>query len=847
MNPLLKKITPHLVAIITFILIVVVYFLPQTQGKVIRQSDVIQYIGMSKEIKDHKEKTGETTLWTNAMFGGMPTYQINTINSGNNLKYLDRLLILFGPGDGPIGRFFTAMVGFYLLLILLGVNPWLSIVGAIAFGFTTNNMILLETGHVTKFKSLIYFPYLVAGILLAFREKYILGGLLFGVGLGLNLLSNHPQMIFYLFITLLVLGIAQFVYSLRENRLVPFLKAVGVLVVGAALAFGSAASNLWVTLEYQKDTMRGDAILASSGEQNQANLQSSSETKGLSWDYAMGWSNNMNDVFASFIPGFVGGGSGEDISRLKNSLRDQRWQTLVRQRGQLPPIYWGGLPFTSGPIYFGAAMLLFFILGLLLVKGPIKWWLGLGVLITFMLSMGKNIEWFNRLFFDYFPLFNKFRTPNSALTVTSFLIPLLGFLALNQFLNKNKTNKSELTKSLLIAGGITGGLYLFFAVLGGSFFSFAGVNDAAYQQAGLDLNPVIQDRKAYMQADSFRSLLIVAATFGLLWFYLKDKLKANHVILGLLLITLFDLWSVGRRYLNTESFVEANRVTTLQPNPADVQILQDKDPNFRVFDSTDPNVFQSSRVSYFHKSLGGYHAAKLQRYEDIKDRHLSQNNQAVYNMLNTKYVIVNGANNQPVAQQNPNALGNAWFIDNIRIVNTPNEEIDALTAFNPSNDAIVHKEFSNYVPSQTFQKGGTIQLIDYRPNRLTYQSNSQAEQFAVFSEIWYGPNKGWQAYIDDNPVEHIRVNYLLRGMKVPAGQHKIEFVFDPKTYKTGSLVSQLSSLILLLGLIGFVGFNFKNTLAALPKEQTPPKEKQQKTTTKKPISKTTSKRKKKKK
>ncbi len=803
MSPLLQRIFPHISAIVVFLLISSVYFSPQLQGKMISSSDVIQYSGMASEIKEYKERTGELTLWTNSMFGGMPTYQINTVSAGNNLRYADRTLNLFGPGDAPIGRFFTAMLGFYLLLVILGANPWLGIVGAIAFGLTTNSMILLATGHVTKFKSLVYFPFLVSGILLAFKDKYLWGGLLFALGLGLNLMSNHPQMIYYLFITLLILGVAQFVYSIRENRLASFGKAMATLIIGAIMAFGSAASNLWVTLEYQQDTMRGDGILTKSNEQQNAGIQSSSETKGLSWDYAMGWSNGFIDLFASFIPGVAGGGTSEAQERYENSFRDQSWQNFVNQQRQYPPLYWGALPFTSGPIYFGAAMLMFFIMGLMLVKGPIKWWLGLGVLITFMLSMGKNLEWFNRLFFDYFPLYNKFRTPNSVLTITSFLLPLLGFLGLAQFFSKEIVSKKELTRSLQIAGLTTGGLYLFFALLGSSVLSIAGPNDAAYQQAGLNMNAVFLDRKAYLEGDAWRSFLIVAGSFALLWFYLKEKIKANLVILGLGVITLLDLWTIGQRYLGPDNFQDAQQAITIQPNAADNQILADKDLHFRVFESSNPNWHKSSRASYFHKSLGGYHAAKLQRYQDIIDRHLLKGNQNVFNMLNTKYVIGQG----PSASRNAGAYGNAWFVKDIKMVGSANEEIDALNSVGADSVAIIHREFQEYVADLNINQNGNISLTEYEPNHLSYQSNTNSEQLAVFSEVWYGPDKGWNAYLDGEKVEHIRADYLLRALKVPAGQHKIEFRFEPETFLLGQRISLIFSSIILFGVLGFMGYS----------------------------------------
>ncbi|MEN0004799.1 MAG: hypothetical protein AAF798_11670, partial [Bacteroidota bacterium] len=633
-----KKILPHLGAIAIFLVVCVAYFSPQMNGKVIQQSDVTQYRGMSQEIRDFKEETGETTLWTNAMFGGMPTYQINTIHAGNNLRYLDKVNRLFVKH--PIGRFFAAMVGFYILLVVLGVNPWLSIAGAVAFSFTTNNFLLYETGHMTKLRVVSYFPLMIAGMLLAFKpsdnstwQKYALGGILFALGLGLSIWANHVQMTYYLFLTLLIFGVVQLIHDVRQGRLQEFLKGAGVLIVAGLIGLGSSASNLWVTYEYSKDTMRGEPILTSSD--TGQTPQNSSETDGLAWDYAMQWSNGTIDIFASFIPGVAGGGSSEQVGSSSPLKKDPRWRQLMQQSGNYAPLYWGALPFTSGPIYFGAIIVFLFILGLVVVDGPVKWWLGLGTLLTFLLSMGKNMEAINEFFFYYVPLFNKFRTPNSVLTVTSFLMPLLGFLALGKIL-AGEIAKEKALRGLYIAGGICAAICLFFALMGPSFFDFSSAGDARYEQAGYPVGPLMDARKSLMQSDAWRTFFLVVLSGGLLWAYLKEKLNQTIVIAGISVLVVFDLWSVGKRYLNEGNFVrQASYENAFQPSAADEQILADPDPNFRVFDlSAQGSPFQSSRASYHHKSLGGYHAAKLQRYDDLITRHLGQGNQKVIDMLN---------------------------------------------------------------------------------------------------------------------------------------------------------------------------------------------------------------------
>lgn len=816
MNPVLKKIFPHAIAIVGFLMVCVMYFLPQLQGKVAQSSDNVQYKGMAQELNKYKQETGETALWTNSMFGGMPSYQINTAKEGNYVSFLDKIATL--GFSRPIGYFLAGMIGFYILMMCLGVNPWLSMIGAIAFGFTTNNFLLFETGHYTKLRAVSYIPLIAAGVFMAFRKNYIWGAVLFGAGLALNLFANHVQMTYYLFLTLIIWGIAQLVKDYKAGNLPDFFKAVGVLAIAGILAIGSSAVNLYVTYEYSNDTMRGEPILAKTANATptRGGIQSSSETKGLSWDYAMQWSNGTLDVIAGFIPGVVGGGSQEPFSKSSAMGKNSQWRQVLRG-GNTFPLYWGALPFTSGPIYFGAIIVLFFVMGLTLVKGPIKWWIALGTLLTVFLSMGKNMEFINRLFFDYFPLFNKFRTPNSVLSVTAFLMPVLGILALSNIVQK-KVTKDEVMKSLKISGGILGAICLFFILLGPSFFDFSSPGDARFSQGGLNLNPLIDTRQENMRMDAIRSLVLVLLAGGLIWAYIQGKIKELILFGGIGLLVVFDLWGVGKRYLTHDDFkVKSSNQALFQPRPVDESIMRDPDPHFRVYDLSEGSPFVNSKTSYFHKSLGGYHAAKLQRYEDIINYHLSKGNQNVINMLNTKYIIQDDGG-QPRVQQNPGAKGNAWFINDLIMVKTANEEIERLNNFQPSMQAIVHEEFNEYVAGYNNKKDGKISLTDYKPNHLTYQSQTDAEAFAVFSEVWYGPDKGWQAYVDGQPVEHIRVNYVLRGMRVPAGNHKIEFKFEPSAYHTGMAISMFSSAAIVLGLLGFAGFKGYQRIQEIPNE-----------------------------
>ncbi|MFK7935363.1 MAG: YfhO family protein [Saprospiraceae bacterium] len=839
MNPILKRILPHAAAILTFFVLTAIFFLPQLQGKVVQQSDNIQYLGMSQEVREYYEETGNSSLWTNSMFGGMPTYQINTNKAGNLTAQLDKVLRL--GFNRPLGYFFVGMLSFYIFMAVLGVSPWLAVVGALAFGLTTNNFLLFEAGHNTKLLSIAYLPLIAAGILLAFRSKYLWGAIIFATGFALNLQANHVQMTYYLLLTLLILGIAQAIYSFKNGQLPSFGKAVGILLIGGLLGLGSSASNLWVSYEYSKDTMRGEPILTSEASAQNAGIQSSSETNGLSWDYAMQWSNGWLDVFAGVIPGIVGGGSQEPVQgdALK---RDRNWNSVLNQTGGSAPLYWGSLPFTSGPIYFGAVIFLLFLMGLILVKGPVKWWLALGTLLTVFLSMGKNMEFINRLFFDFMPLFNKFRTPNSVLSVTAMLLPALGILGISNIL-KDKVSRAEALKALYIGGGIVAVIALFFAFIGPSMFDFSSAGDGRYKQAGFSLEPLMEARQTAMRNDSLRTLGLVLLAAGFIWAFLKDKISSTIMLAGLGLLTTIDLWTVGRRYLDNGDFVAARRMEAqFTPRPVDEQILKDPDLHYRVLDAS-TNPFQSSFASYFHKSLGGYHAAKLQRYQDVIDRHLNTNNQKVVNMLNTKYIIVPGQDGNPVINTNMNILGNAWLVTDFMKVADANAEIDALNTFEPRTQAVVHQEFNDYISGMTPQGNGNIKLNSYAPDVLTYDFSSNTDEFAVFSEIWYGPNKGWQTYIDDQPVDHIRVNYLLRGLKIPAGQHKIAFKFEPKTFYTGKTVSLISSLLIVGGLLGFTAFQGYNYFTNLPAEPAPSP---QPAPAKKPAAKTQSKRRKKK-
>lgn len=785
------KVKPHLIAIAIMVSICVAYFSPQLSGKVISADDSNAFIGASHENMKYEKQEGRTILWTNSMFGGMPMYQIHPSSDGNFIAHFNKPLRLFFGSS--IGIFIAAFLCFYIMVVTLGGDYKLGIIGAIAFGLTTNNIILWEAGHATKLVTLSYLSLILSGIILIFRNKYLLGSILFTIGLALDLGANHIQMTYYFAICLVVFWIIKCIQKIKEQKVAELLKINGVLAVCTILAILTTSTNYLSTFEYQKDTMRGDPILTAKVDE-EAKPMSSSETDGLAWEYAMQWSNGVEDIFASIIPGIVGGGSGEIIKD------DGALRRAGMQKGQRAPLYWGSLPFTSGPIYFGAILVFLFFLGAFILKGPLKWWLVFAILLTTFLSMGKHFPSINEFFFYNFPLFNKFRAPNSILGVTAFFVATMGVFTLKEIF-QNKINKEDTLKYLKISGGITAGFCLLVAIMGDGLFSIGNDGDArlAEQYGALFVDALNEDRLSLMKSDAWRSFLFIGLAIATIWLFVLGKVKNNIALILIGALILVDLWGVDRRYINKDSFTKKSSQSNLfAPRPVDQQILRDPDLSYRVLDLS-VNTFNSAQTSYYHQTIGGYSAAKLQRYQDIIDYHISKNNSEVFDMLNTRYII----DQKQQLQRNPRALGNAWFVEDIKKVSTPNEEIESLNGFKADSTAIVlDKEFDNYVGNFNPKKNGTIELTKYVPDRLEYKSNTSSEQFAVFSEIWYGPDKGWKAYIDNKEVPFVRANYVLRGMKIPAGEHKIEFKFQPTSYTIGKTAATISSIIILL----FIGF-----------------------------------------
>lgn len=797
-----RKALPYLSAIAIFVVITMMYFSPLLEGKKLKQSDITQWKGMSKEISDFRDKTGNEALWTNSMFGGMPAYQISVEYKGNVLRYADQLMQLFLPQ--PAGMVFLYMIGFFILLLVLKVDKWLAIAGAVAFAFSSYLFIIFEAGHNSKAHAIGYMAPVLAGIILTYRGRYLAGGVLAAIALSLELLTNHMQITYYLMLISGILVITELVGSIREKKLPGFAKATGILLIGAIFAVATNITNLWATYEYGKDTIRGKTELTT---------EKSNRTSGLDKDYATGWSYGVMETFTVLIPNFNGGSSQGALTESSNVYKALKENNIDNNQAQnvirALPLYWGTQPGVAGPVYAGAIIIFLFIFALFIVDNKYKWWLLSATILSVLLAWGKNFMPFTDFFLNYVPGYNKFRAVSMTLVMAELCIPLLAILGLQKAFS-GETDKKKLIKYLYYSIGITGGISLFFAIAGSSLFNFVSPADEQYKSYFPDwlISALRLDRAALLSSDSFRSLAFILLAGTAVWAMINQKIKKPVFYSALILLILVDMWTVNRRYLNSESFVRKSiDAVPFQPTAADQIIMKDNDPDFRVFNQAVGNPFADASTSYFHKSLGGYHGAKLRRYQELIDHHLSKGNMSVFNMLNTKYFIApDEKGGQPQVQINMQALGNAWFVNNAHMVNNADEEINALTDFVPTETAVYDKRFEEQVKGHIISKDSlaTITLTEYKPNHLTYTYETGKEQLAVFSEIYYA--KGWNAYIDGKVSPYFRANYVLRAMIVPAGKHTIEFRFEPKVYFTGEKIAFASSMLLVLLAIGSVGF-----------------------------------------
>lgn len=825
---ILRSLVPHITAVLLFIIIAFSYFPSVIEGKQLVAHDTQGWKSMAQEAVQYNASHDDVTLWTNSMFGGMPTYQISMTQPNNVIQYVEKV---FSSFPRPVSNVIIYLVGFYILLLAFGLNPWLSVVGSIGFTFASYNFVIIAAGHNTKAITIAYMAPLIGAVFLAFRDKKLLGGLLTALFLSLAIRANHIQILYYTLIVLLFFGAVELVYSIKNKQLNDFFKSLGVLLIGALIAIGMNATSLLTTYEYSKYTMRGNS--------NGLTDDKQSSQHGLNAQYITDWSYGKAETMTFLIPNFYGGSSvgslnekSETAKYLQNlGVPANQTKEIISQM----PLYWGMQPGTSGPVYLGAIVIFLFVMSLFLVNARTKWWLLPMILLTMMLGWGKNLMWLTDFFINHVPMYNKFRTVSMTLVATGFGVTLLAFLALKEIFQGN-VEKKKILSVLKISLAIAGGLALVFALIPSLAGSFVSPNDAKSLTGDYSFlqNTLPLDRKALLRADALRSLAFILLSAGIIWLFVTDKLKKNVAIALLGFLMLIDLFVVDKRYLNDKNFERRTQVENMiKPGPADEMILQDKS-QYRVLDiaTTNGDVFNNATPSYFHKNIGGYNAAKLRRYQELinmqLDNELNQlfgafsrpataesinatlDSLGVLNMLNMKYVIIS-KENPPVI--NNSANGNAWLVEKVRIANNPNEEMKMLGEINTKKELVIDKSLSSLLP-QTLKADSTakISLTSYAPNHLVYHFDSKTDQVAVFSEIYY--DKGWKATIDGKDVPYTRVNYLLRGMALKAGNYDIDFRFDPSSYKIGNILALISSilLVLMIAVYAFLKFGKKKEI-----------------------------------
>ncbi|MBI3519593.1 MAG: YfhO family protein [Bacteroidetes bacterium] len=843
----IKKYLPHFIAIVVFAIITLVQFSPLLSDKVLEQGDIVRYKGMSQEMTDFRKAEHSEALWTNSMFGGMPAYQVSTIYPGNWLGHIDKFFHLYLPH--PSGYIFLCFIGFFILLLCLEVDPWLAIVGALAYGFSSYFFIIIEAGHNSKANAIGYLAPLLGGIILLMRGKYWLGFTVTTLFMAMELNANHVQISYYGFLLFGLVFLAYFIIALKQKKVKPFFIGVLLFVAASALGVLPNSGNLLATYEYGNYTTRGKTELTMN-----AALQSNKNntTSGLDKDYATQWSYGIGETFTFLIPNFKGGGSAAIGSVNRDALKSVDPQMREQVAGS--SAYFGDQPFTSGPVYIGAIVMLLAFLGLLIIDHPLKWALFAATLLSVMLAWGKHFMGLTNIFMDYVPGYNKFRAVSMILVIAELTIPLLAVLALDKFIKASAKNEPiklpftdktiDLKKALIISVAVIGGFCListFLPTVTNSFipdgeetqivnqFKQSGASDAQIAQFLPDfLSNIQKAREAIFKADARRSLIFVGLTAIFLFLYLQKKLKLELFLVALSIFLVADLWQVAARYIDSKNYVpKAQYDAPPAKSAADERILEDKSLDYRVLNVA-TNTFNDASTSYYHKSIGGYHGAKLKKYQEIIDFHLEkeinqfydglnaavQNDSlmqihmaklGVLNMLNTKYVIV-PAKDQAFAIPNPQANGNAWFVKNIKTVANADSEIVALYHINTKREAVIQEKNKSAI-ANTYNADGKITLQSYKPNDLIYETDNKDKGFAVFSEIYY--QKGWNAYVDGNLMPHTCVDYVLRGMEIPAGKHKVEFKFEPQVYKTGNSIALIGSIIILLVTAGGFYFAYK--------------------------------------
>jgi hypothetical protein len=788
-SPFLKKFIPHLIALGVILLVVASYFNPIFSGKVLKQYDVLQWKATYQEIANFEKSSGERTFWTNSIFGGMPSYLIGASYHGNLTS--DILFTFSDVFKHPADTIILLFVCFYIMLLTFEVNPYLSIVGALAFTFSSFNFINIDAGHITKGNAIAFIPLVLAGIRYAFTKHKLLGAVFTGIAVSFELAAGHLQITYYLIFIILIWMILELIKHIQNGKIGAFFLTGTYLLIAALVGIGTNITGLLTTEEYGKYSIRSKSELTktASGEANTAN-----SSNGLDKDYAMAWSNGVMEPFTLLMANFYGGSSNGEMSSSSETyqkLKDNGVPDAKKVIKQMP-VYWGEQPFTAGPIYYGAIIVFLFVFGMFYLKGNEKWWIFSAAMLSIFLSMGKNFPLLTDLFFNYFPLYNKFRSVTFILCVAQTLFPLLAVLSIKELVQE-PIDKARLLKSLKGAVGIIGGACLLFALVPGIFFDFSAAADERLPD--WLRGSLAADRQSLLQMDALRSLFFIVVAVALIWAYQLKKIKSEILILALGLFITFDLWSVDKRYLNDDDFERKKAEAAVQKTPVDEQILLDPDPHYRVYNNN-TDFDKDALTAYYHKSIGGYHGAKMRRFQELIEWHLSKQNMEVYNMLNVKYFLVADSTGRQFAERNPFVNGNAWFVNEIKWVNNADEEIVALNGLKSKQTAVIDKQFESTLngSNPTVDSSATIKLTKYQPNQLNYIAENKNEALAVFSEIYY--DKGWNAYIDGNLVPHIRADYVLRALKIPAGKHEIVFKFEPQTVVLGEKIAYASSGVL---------------------------------------------------
>lgn len=824
-NTIGSKLLPAVAALAIFFVVSAAYFAPQFRGEVLPQHDVIQYEGMAKDISDMRAATGEDPQWTGGMFGGMPAYLINVAYPAQLVKSTVGKVVKII--DTPAGFLFFAMTAMWLMLLIFGVNPWVGIVASLAYGLSTYFLLIIGAGHVTKMWALVYAPLMMGGAWMTLRGNIWCGAALTALTASLEIGANHPQITYYFLVAMAAFWISEGITSFREKRMKNFALRTAALAAAGILAVGSNFSPLWYTAKHSKETIRGGSELATTTE---------ASTSGLALDYATAWSYGKAETFNLLIPDFMGRESGTTFpadGQTAAVLNDYGLRGAAQQLG----VYWGTQPYTGGPTYLGAAAVFLAALGIALARGRNKWWIIAACVVMILLAWGRNLMGFTEFAFKYLPGYNKFRTVSMTLVVVQWAVPLLGAFALMR-LWKGEIPRERLLRGLAWAAGITGGLCLLFAVAGSAFFDFGRADSTVYMtdtfrhifesnnmqsyiDRGMDMEwaeataeAMAADRAAMMQADAWRSLLMILLAAGGVALFALRKIN-KYVLTGLLGgVMLLDLVPVDLRFLSSDNFVstQRNRVTA---TAADKAIMQDTDPGYRVLNLT-VSPFNDATTSYFHRSVGGYHGAKLARYQDLIDRYLSKVDDGVLDMLNTRYLIVAGREGQPEPRIRTTANGAAWFVDSLVYVPTAQAEIDALETIDTKTTAVVAtKDEAQTAGILTAASGAdstrVIALTEYRPNYLKYEYTAPAKSVAVFSEIFY--DHGWTAYVDGEEASYFRADYVLRAMALPAGTHTVEWRFRAPGWTAVEGVTLAASLVILLGAVAALVYCFRKKKA----------------------------------